>query len=262
MRAIDLACERAEPRVLRTWSLEYEQAQNGASLLRRIELSAGTGPDRVAHPPLTFTYTGFDVADARVDVVRAELPPPSLDSADTQLVDLDGDGLPDVLQLTSAAGLSWRNRGDGSLAGPFRLAGIPSSLALDSAGVALADLDGDGRADLFATDERLSLAFSADGRAGFDPSPTVFPLQPSLRLDPDTRLTDLDGDGVTDLLWSGPEAFVGFRHVPGEGWSDVQVPRPHPRPRRLPRRPLRRTRRPDGRHDRRRARRHRRRPQR
>jgi hypothetical protein len=165
--AIDLACTRTEPAVLRTWGLEYEQAANGASLLRRVELSAGEGADRIAHPALTFGYTPFDLADARVDAVHAELPPPSLDAPGTQLVDLNGDGLPDVLELTASSARSWRNLGGGALAGPFRLDGLPSLVALTRDNVALADLDGDGRADLFATDQPLALAFHANGKGGF-----------------------------------------------------------------------------------------------
>ena len=227
--ALDLTCARSTPALLRTWGLSYVQAANGASHLRGIELSAGSGADRVAHPALTFGYTGFEVADARVDAVRAELPPPALDQPGIQLVDLDGDGLPDVLALTGASALSWRNDGTGGLDGPFRIDDVPSTVALTRQNVALADLDGDGRADLVATDQPLSLVFHADGRGGFDPQPTVFAERPSVRLsDPATRLTDLDGDGVTDLLWTGPEALVGFRHVPGEGWQGADVvPRVH-----------------------------------
>lgn len=222
--AIDLSCSRADPSLLRTWSLDYSQGANGASQLRRVELAAGEGTARITHPALTFSYTGFDPMDARVDRVGAELPPPSLEAAGTQLVDLDGDGVPDVLELTASVARTWRNTGDGSLEGPFVLDGLPSTVSLARGNVALADLDGDGRADLFATDQALGMAFHADGRGGFDPSPTVFARRPTMRLsEAETRLTDLDGDGVTDLLWTGPQAFVGFRHVPGQGWQDGEV---------------------------------------
>ena len=46
------------------------------------------------------------------------VPPPSLDDRTTQLVDMTGDGLPDVLQSFGSRMLLWRNRGDGFLDGP------------------------------------------------------------------------------------------------------------------------------------------------
>lgn len=223
-RAIDLVCTRPDAGVLRTWSLGYTEAANGASLLSRVELAAGAGAERVAQPALSFTYAGFDPAAARVEALGALLPPPALGSPGTQLVDLDGTALPDVLELTGTVARRWRNAGGGTLEGPLPLRGVPSLVSLARGGVALADLDADGRADLFAVDQPTSLAFHADGAGGFDPSPTVLPRRPSLRLDdPRTRLTDLDGDGVTDLLWTGPDAFVGFRYVPGAGWTDGEV---------------------------------------
>jgi hypothetical protein len=162
-----------------------------------------------------------------VDELQALLPPPGLDDAGTQLVDMTGDALPDVLTSAGQRTWLWRNRGDGWLDGPAALDGVPSTLSLDRPNVALADLSGNGRADLFAVDQPLSVVFETDGRGGFAASPVVLRDQPTLRLAaPDTRLMDVDGDGVTDLIWTGPDAFLLFRHQPGEGWQQPQaVPR-------------------------------------
>ncbi|MFH8250146.1 toxin TcdB middle/N-terminal domain-containing protein [Microbacterium sp. B2969] len=209
--SIDLVSERADPTRLRTWEFEYVAAANGVSLLHRVELSAGEGPDRVAEPALTFEYTPFDVANADVVALPALIPPPGLDQPGTMLADLDGDGVPEVLSITAGSALRWR-RANGAYDGPFPVGDLPASVSLTRANVALADLDGDGRVDLFATDQRLSMWFHADGSGGFDPSPQLFAERPSVRLDaPDTRLTDVDGDGVTDVLWTGRDATVVFR---------------------------------------------------
>ncbi|WAZ26808.1 FG-GAP-like repeat-containing protein [Streptomyces cinnabarinus] len=224
-RTIALHCTRStDAQPLRTWRLEYAEAANGASLLHRIELSAGEGAERIAHPPLTFDYAPFDTADASVDRIGALLPPPPVGDPGTQFVDLDGDGLPDVLQLADGIARRWHNNGDGAFEGPYRLTVLPSLVSLTRSNVALADLDGDGRADLFAVDQPTSLTFRADGHGGFEDLPQTFAQRPSLRLaDPATRLTDLDGDGVTDLLWTGPDAFVAFRHEQGQGWREPAV---------------------------------------
>ena len=225
--AIDVVCTRPGSGTLRTWTLTYSEATNGSSLLRRLELSAGTGADRVAHPALTFGYADFDLTATTVEAVDALVAPPPLDAPGVQLVDLDGDGLPDVLELNGSVARRWHNAGGGLLDGPHPVPGIPSLASLARSSVGLADLDGDGRADLFSIDQPTSLTFHADGRGGFAPQPDVLPRRPSVRLaDPRTRLTDLDGDGITDLLWTGEDAFVSFRHVPGEGWLDGEV---HPR---------------------------------
>lgn len=77
--------------------------------------------------------------------IQSLIAPPSLDDRTAQLVDMTGDGLPDVLQSFGSRMLLWRNRGDGSLQGPTALDGVPSTVSLDRDNVALADLDGDGR---------------------------------------------------------------------------------------------------------------------
>ncbi|MGL5829931.1 MAG: SpvB/TcaC N-terminal domain-containing protein, partial [Angustibacter sp.] len=227
VRAIDLRCTRVPDEPLRTWEFSYQLGANGASQLSRIELAAGQGPERVTHPPLTFDYADFDPARSRVERIGAQLAPPPLTDPSTTVVDLDGDGLPDVLQLNPSFALRWRNTGAGSFAGPFRLPDLPSTIALSGANVALADLNADGRADLFSLDPTTSnWTFHADGQGGFDPQPHFSSSQPSVALaDPHTRLTDLDGDGSTDLLWSGPDAFVAFTQREGEWQPPTVIPR-------------------------------------
>lgn len=218
---IELHCDRLAPTLMRTWQLTYGQAANGASLLERVRLE-GTENGRTARfPDLTFSYTALDFTRWRVHELKAEIPPARLEAAGTQLVDLTGDGLPDVLHADGGRTLVWRNRGNGWLDGPRDLDGIPSTLALSRGNVAIADLDGNGRVELFAADQPLQLAFEADGNGGFAREPLVFPAGPSLRLaDGSTRLTDLDGDGVTDLISTGRTHMLLYRHEPRRGWEE------------------------------------------
>jgi len=83
---------------------------------------------------------------------------------------------------------------------------------------------GNGRGALFAVDQPLAIAFETTGRGGFAEQPVVFRDRPTLRLDSaDTRLMDTDGDGVTDLLSTGRDNFLLFRHEPGTGWSEPRA---------------------------------------
>jgi RHS repeat-associated protein len=223
LASIELHCDQRAPTLLRTYRLGYAAAGNGASLLTSISLDGIRDGERAAFPPLAFDYSALDFGAYRVHELQALIPPASLDDPETQLVDMTGDGLPDVL-LSSASGMRlWRNSGDGWLAGPVRIDGIPSTVRFDRQNVALADLHGNGRADLFAVDQPLAVAFETDGRGGFAPEPIVFRNRPSLRLAAgDTRLMDVDGDGVADLIQTGASAFLLFRHEPGVGWSDPE----------------------------------------
>ncbi|NIR03535.1 MAG: hypothetical protein GTN78_25620, partial [Gemmatimonadales bacterium] len=89
------------------------------------------------------------------------------------------------------------NSGDGWFEGPTAIDGVPSTVSLARENVAFADLNGNGRVDLFAVDQPLQLAFEADGKGGFRPEPVVFRQRPHLALaDANTRLMDVDSDGV------------------------------------------------------------------
>ena len=218
--ALEISSERAAPALLRSYVFEYQPARNGPSRLTRLSLSASVGTETARFPDLTFAYADFDPSGWRVETLRSEIPPPRAEDPAGQWVDLTGDGLPDVL-LTSGRMLLWRNRGDGWLDGPAAIGEVPATVTLARPNVAFADLNGNGRVDLFAVDQPLQLAYTADGRGGFLPEPVVFRDRPTLRLSaPDTRLTDLDGDGVTDFLQTGRSAFLMFRHAPDRGWQE------------------------------------------
>ncbi|MBZ5572305.1 MAG: FG-GAP-like repeat-containing protein [Acidobacteriia bacterium] len=222
-KSIELQCDRVAPTLMRTYSFEYAAALNGASLLKKLSLTAEQDGEKAGFPDLSFEYSGLDLQAWKVHEMQALVPPPTLDDKNTQLVDMTGDGLPDVLQTAQSRTYLWRNSGDGWMEGPVALDGVPSTLSLDRANVAIADLRGNGRGALFAVDQPLAMAFEVNGRGGFSQQPVVFRDGPTLRLAAaDTRLMDIDGDGVTDLISTGRDNLLLFRHEAGIGWTDPQ----------------------------------------
>jgi RHS repeat-associated protein len=220
--SVEILSQRAEPALLRTYLFEYHASRAGLSQLVRVSLSATAGGETADFPALSLTYADFDLSRWHIRTLWSEIPPPGAENPAAQWVDLTGDGLPDLLS-TSEPALLWRNNGDGWLDGPLAVTALPAAVTLSRMNVAFADLNGDGRVDLFAVDQPLQLAYTADGKGGFLPDPVVFRDRPTLRLSSaDTRLMDVNGDGVTDLLQTGLRSFLFFRHVPGQGWQEPE----------------------------------------
>src|SRR5262249_11406000 len=86
---------------------------NGVSLLSQIKVEGHDGAASEWLPPLEFDYTRFH-PDRRdfFPVTGPDMPPGSLARPDQELVDLTGDGLPDILQMNGVVRY-WRNLGDG-----------------------------------------------------------------------------------------------------------------------------------------------------
>ena len=76
---------------------------NGVSLLSQIIVEGRDGGQNESLPPLEFDYTRFEPQRQRYqpfDAVNHDVPDRSLGHTEYELVDLYGNGLPDVIQLT------------------------------------------------------------------------------------------------------------------------------------------------------------------
>lgn len=116
-KAIELHCRRLAPTLMWTYELVYESAVNGASLLKRISLSSPQGDPRSAVPKLTFEYSSLNATQVTVHDIESAVMPPPPEDARVQLVDMTGDGLPDILQSFGSRMLLWRNAGEGAWKG-------------------------------------------------------------------------------------------------------------------------------------------------
>jgi RHS repeat-associated protein len=232
-RAIEVRTHADEELLVRTYELAYLDgvAANGASLLGQIQVVGHDGDASEALPPLELGYSQFehDRGEVRpLAAAGAALPAQSLASPDLELVGLFANGLPDLVQMNGVTQF-WRNLGGGRFAAPEAMPEVPALLHLADPGVQLADLNGDGRADLLAQDlgGYFPLGFrgrwSAQGFVQYDHLPSV-------ALDaPDVRLMDLEGDGVIDALRTGAQGgFELFFNHPTTGWGRVETRPPLP----------------------------------
>lgn len=216
--------------LVRTYELRYKnQALNNVSLLKTIQV---TGHDEAAAappqllPPLTFDYTKFEPDKRQFAAVKGQLPAVSLAAPHTELADLFGNGLPDILQMNGTVRY-WRNLGHGRFDRLRTMQQAPAGHALDNLGVQLLDANGNGRVDLLITANGVSgyypLTFNGEwDRDAFQKYETA----PSFNLaGPEVQLVDLNGNGITDAIRSGTR-FDYFYNDPQQGWQEPeQAPR-------------------------------------
>jgi hypothetical protein len=196
---------------------------NGVSLLSQVKVVGHNGNETEELPPLEFGFTRFEPETRDFfPITGPDTPPGSLARPEYELADLFGNGLPDILEM-DGTGRYWRNLGHGKFDLPREMQEAPGGLRLADPGVQLIDANGDGRVDLLVTTERLAgyypLRFGGlwDRRAF-----QRYEVAPSFNLeDPEVKLVDLDGDGVTDAIRSGSRLECFFND-PRRGWVETR----------------------------------------
>lgn len=224
--AIELRSDSLDSPRLARWTFTYEQADgSGISLLTEIE-KTGYGPDGETEtiPPVQLSYTGHDADDASFDRVGSPDGLPSLDEPSTTLVDMTGDGLPDVLETGEDSHYFWPNQGGGTFGTRRSVPISPFGMELGRDGVSLGDLDGDGAVDLFRMERGIGTTVRNAGDGSWVERPTRYDETLPLHLSAtDSRVTDLNGDRTVDLLQSGPGGYLLAYNQGGEGWSGAHA---------------------------------------
>jgi RHS repeat-associated protein len=230
---IEIRTHADADRLLRVYSLTYQDQlhppvvpSNGMSLLRRVEVVGVDGETREAMPPLDFGYTSFDPSwrvYRPLAAVGDAVPERSLTHPDFELADLFGRGLPDVVQI-GEVNRYWRNLGEGRFDVPRALVDLPPGVRLGDQGTQLADFDGDGQIDLLVSRSGFNgyLPLTAAAPQQARPFVSYSAAPPFSFADPELRLMDLDGDGITDALRTGTE-FELYHHDRELGWTGVEL---------------------------------------
>ncbi len=242
-RAITTVTHAGADRLVRRYELGYDaDPYNGLSLLRRVEVVGfdDAGTEHRLLPPLDLGYTTLEVGNRSFRPVGGAEPPPG-PGPGRELVDVTGNALPDLLELDGRARF-WPNLGGGVFDRPRPMPAGPAGVSLADPGVRLLDADGDGSPDLLVT-----AGVWGPGRPGTSPrvgdgsgaAVGHFPLRfggrwgrfrpyaaaPGVSVaDPQVRLVDLDGDGVTDLLRSGTRLECWLHEADG-AWSGPHLAR-------------------------------------
>lgn len=195
---------------------------NGASLLQSVSVEGHNGDESEFMPPLEFGFSVFDPAKRELQEISGPIPFASLSDKGYELVDLDGNGLPDILQLNGTARY-WTNKGHGKF-GPPKMMDLSPSVQLGTPGVQFLDANGDGRTDLFVNNGTTAGYFpGAFHKVWDDKSFRPYQNIPSFSFaDPEVQLIDLDGDGITDVLRNGAK-FECFYNDPVKGFYKVRT---------------------------------------
>ena len=206
-------------RLVRVYRFAYaaERSTGKHSLLETITQVGDDGISTL--PPFTFAYTQFD--PTAFAVVSMQNPPPiGLMNPDADLVDINYDGLPDVVYTPAGGQRFYINRGTGRWqAAPDYPAQSPAD-RLSSPSALMADMDGNGQADLLVKSGGASGApfYYYAGRPGhtWEQSDRIdYNRGPNFALnDPNVRLFDANNDKRVDLmLTTDSRYFIWLAHA-------------------------------------------------
>lgn len=211
--------------LVRTYDFEYESSPfSKISILKRVQVTGHQDGETEQLPPLDFFYTPFETGNNQFKAVSGkDFPTQSLGNPAVELIDLFGNGLPDIIQMNGVTRY-WKNLGDGKFDAPRLMSEVPAGIQLADSEVQFMDMNGNGRADLVVHNNLISGFFPTQFNGKFDKrSFQKRKLAPTFSLqDPEVKLMDLNGNGVTDALRSGGRMECFFND-PLEGWNDLIV---------------------------------------
>ena len=220
--------ELGDPRLVRSTDFNYQTDPD--TRLSLLTVASVTGYDKdsagiyqsASLPPVTFAYTEFRPHEQHyqsVQVQGGDMPPLALNNENVALVDLFGDGLPDILHTGPSGFRYWRNLGSGLLDQPRSLSQIPATAAIGQRGVSFGDIGGDGRTDLLVHAGPLPGFYETTSEEAWQTF-KAYETFPSFDLnDPNVRLVDLTGDGRSDALMTTAEHFLWFECLGEKGFA-------------------------------------------
>ncbi|MEK6674906.1 MAG: toxin TcdB middle/N-terminal domain-containing protein [Planctomycetota bacterium] len=219
--------------LIRRYVLEYE-AKAVQSLLRRVTMFGSDGVTSL--PSVILAYTEWDPPDNVSSSFTRSTGDPiaALDSDNVELIDMNRDGLPDLLQATSASHRVHLNLGlndAGRLAWDIvgTLVGNSPSLNLGSPAVHLADHSADGEADLIhKVNSSTFQCFINSGQRTWQNVVTLqntdsWPRWPFENAG--SRTLDTDHNRMHDILFTSDNSYRLWMLMPGGRYGrEVSLP--------------------------------------
>lgn len=195
---------------------------------------SGSGYLRRTTPPLEFEYS---VPRIQPDVLTldpdsAANVPEGLSGARTQLVDLNGDGLPGIL-VEQDGGWSYKrnlsplqehgaNETGPAMFGPLEPVAVLPSPAHQAGSTQFLDLAGDGRLDAVMFEDPTPGFYERTTHASWEPL-RAFESLPRLDWsDPNLKFIDLTGDGHADLLLTQDDLFTVYPSLAERGFGAAE----------------------------------------
>ena len=218
---IELHVTTESQSLVRSWSFLYDdEGGRGRSLLTTIrEQGHAADGSTLAAPDQTYAYSALGTP-AMTPVTGWTTP---LTDVDTDLADLNGDGLPDLVQLGRGLPTMHPNLGGGAFGPPHPMAQVPEPFRLSGANVTFADMSGNGNVDVLVLGQPFSGYYPLTAPNGGLPSfglPVFFTQAPSVSPDdPNVRFLDLNGDGITDVLVDTGRAWLMYLRQDADTWS-------------------------------------------
>jgi hypothetical protein len=205
----------AQGELVRAYQFTYEPERSTGkySLLIKVEQVGDDGTSKL--PPHTFTYTQFDATQH--EVVTMQNPPPvALTNPDAELVDINADGLPDIVYTPeNGQHRFYLNRGHGRWqVEPVLPANSPAE-RLSNPNVRMADVNGDARVDLLVkagitADAPFYYYSNTSGAEWTQGDKVDFGLSPAFDLnDPNMQMIDFNNDHRIDVGWRATRAGAG-----------------------------------------------------
>jgi RHS repeat-associated protein len=208
------------------------EVRHGGALVRRYELTYGTdvhsrlatvtmvGRDGTSRlPTLSLAYTTQTLHPTTVAMQNAPGRTPG--DPNVEIGDLDGDGLPDLLVTLAGQYSSFQNQDGQSWQSEVDWDPAQSpSLALGQIGVQLADLDGDGAIDLVAKSGTDDFRYFPGHTLTTFRAPVPIATVPNFTFeDPDTKLADMDGDRLIDVVITTADGIAIGYNRGGVDWT-------------------------------------------
>ncbi|WP_299926908.1 SpvB/TcaC N-terminal domain-containing protein [uncultured Nocardioides sp.] len=204
------------------------KVRNAASLLSEIAATGHRDGSDEALPAMQFGYSPF-AESPELYVLQADghgLPSGGFAHPEIEPFDLDGRGLPGIVQISRNGHRYWRNEGNAQFAEVRDNVPGPD-VSLADASARFADMRGLGHGDLLIAsgesaayyETRLGIGWNAD-------QPITFSRPPRFDVgDPRTQALDADGDGLMDFVTTEDAAFVFHYNRGAAGWMTQEVPR-------------------------------------